>query len=360
MSDPNQEPVVQDTYVRVATQRYESLVNTERKYQQSLLTIKALETELANTRLLIEALSQAPLPYEKPTPEPPSAATPAKPTLLQPTLLESMLVTSDPSMQNLSGLQTTKAGPSGPTGPVLPGHTVPVEQPEHPYLTDNDSIIIPQLATSGSKPASPNQPVSHISTDEFVKSPIQYKEIFQTCLDLLYGGKPFSEALMLTPRRVNVVMNGLEMGLSRRAACALVGITQQSYQNYRSKGAKDIEPYRTFVDLMEIAEARSETRLVAGWQRHTQDSWQAAQAFLAKRFSQEWGDKRVIELSATQLMEMPSEQLKSIIGEELYNAITQQASQASTAAIIEHDDPSLSEQGDAPAGVEFDTSIGYE
>jgi hypothetical protein len=151
-------------------------------------------------------------------------------------------------------------------------------------------------------------------------------------------------------------MNGLEMGLSRRAACALVGISQTTYHGYRANANKSLEPYRTFIDLMDIAEARTETRLVSSWQRQTQDSWQASQAFLAKRFSQDWGDKRVLELTASQLMEMPTDQLKSIIGEELYQSLMRQSENANTASILEDVTPSAIPANESM----FDESVTYE
>jgi hypothetical protein len=81
-------------------------------------------------------------------------------------------------------------------------------------------------------------------------------------------------------------------------------------------------------DLIEIAEARTESRLVQRWERHTVDSWQAAQTFLARRFVNQWGDKRILELTMQELSQMSPEKLAELVGPDAIEWLSQQAQAA--------------------------------
>ena len=130
---------------------------------------------------------------------------------------------------------------------------------------------------------------------------------------------------MLTPANVEVICQALETGISRRGAFALGGIAARTLDSYNAASKRGAEPYRTLFDLMEIAEARVEHRLIKRWHAHTQDSWQAAQALLAKRFVNEWGDKRVLELTMNELATLPPAKLAEVVGPDAMAWLAQQA-----------------------------------
>lgn len=143
----------------------------------------------------------------------------------------------------------------------------------------------------------------------------------------------------LNPSNVEVLCQAIEQGMSRRGAFALAGITSTLLHVYGHKAKLNIEPYRTLFDLIEIAEARIENKLVSRWEQHTRDSWQASQALLAKRFVNEWGDRRVLDITMQEMSTLTPEQLAEFVGPEAIQWIREQALQATTA-----DPPMLTEE----------------
>jgi len=50
--------------------------------------------------------------------------------------------------------------------------------------------------------------------------------------------------------------------------------------------------YREFVEAIKKAEHEAEVRMVAMWQKHMPDNWQAIATFLERRYPDRWGRKR--------------------------------------------------------------------
>lgn len=337
----------QPSYVRIPAETYAQLRAQAEKLDALQNKIHTLEIQVAQYELLIEAQQT----YAHP---------PQEPENFQPTASEPQTPQTPLSPFPNQSLQSTTYG-VGSERPVPPATPPPIPNPVSPPPISSileDATPEPQSTpvqpaasnpnfdldlrkalarpqTSPSTPQIPPKPQSHLSTEEYVKSPIPYKEIFATALSYIYpenqGGPPSD--LTLTPRRVNVIMNGIEMGLSRKGACALAGLSYKEIQK------KKQEPYRTFLDLIDIAEARTEVRLLASWQSQTHNNWQAAQALLAKRFQQEWGDRHVIELTARQLHEMPDEELRAIIGDDLFHHLLPPPPASIIDAIIDDESP---------------------
>lgn len=152
-----------------------------------------------------------------------------------------------------------------------------------------------------------------------VMRPLDYGGIFATVIEMIgRNGDVVLQTKLLSPQNVQTVMQGIENGMSRKGACALVGITQATFARYKrlSDEEEPQEPFASFMQLLEMAEARSEAVLVGRWQRHTAGSWQASKALLEKRFRNEWGDRQQVELNLKQLMSLSPEQLLEVMGPE--------------------------------------------
>ena len=51
--------------------------------------------------------------------------------------------------------------------------------------------------------------------------------------------------------------------------------------------------YREFVEAIKKAEHEAEVRMVAMWQKHMPENWQAIATFLERRYPDRWGRKRL-------------------------------------------------------------------
>lgn len=389
-------------YVRIPAEDYAALRAQSEQAEALSLRNKQLETQLAQYELLLEA-SQTYAKKEYTTEEQSPPPTASSPQAQIPTTTQEQPTTHLPTNQGPAARSLSEAAPCAPGSNEPPK---PTTLPEGTLANILESTIpepaIPQSPTNGqpaanehkpipsngngfdldlraalagpgdnksAQPVAPPKPKSHLDTEEYVKSPVPYKEIFTLALQYIYpqseGGPPAD--LILTPRKVNIIMNGIEMGLSRKGACALAGL---SYREIQSTPKRRKEPYKTFLDLLDIAEARTEVRLVGAWQSQTHNNWQAAQALLAKRFQQEWGDRHIIELTAHQLQDLPDDEIRAIVGEEVYRnllppppntidvtpyALTDEAQ--STGQPTANTPPPTNRPNGVP---EFDDSITYE
>lgn len=166
--------------------------------------------------------------------------------------------------------------------------------------------------TSGSK-----RTTAERNTKTEYMRPMQYGEIFATVLEMIsHNSDVIVQTKLLTPQTVQTVMEAIETGMSRRSACALIGITSQTFARYKRLAEEEEpqEPFASFMQLLEMAEARAEAVLVGRWQEHTASSWQASKALLEKRFRTEWGDSQQIDLKVEQLMKMTPDELLEIMG----------------------------------------------
>lgn len=155
------------------------------------------------------------------------------------------------------------------------------------------------------------------NTTNEVARPMRYGEIFATVLEMLSrNGDVVMHTKLLTPENVQIVMEAIETGMSRKSACAMIGVTYATFSRYKNMASEEEpqEPFASFMQLIEMAEARAEAVLVGRWQRHTTESWQAAKSLLEKRFKQDWSDKQQVDLQLEQLMRMSPEQLLDIMG----------------------------------------------
>lgn len=123
------------------------------------------------------------------------------------------------------------------------------------------------------------------------------------------NGKEITTCEILGPTIIDLVRAGMRPGMAAQAA----GLTKQAVSKWIKRGSEEIwriengedpipleEPYRKFVEDMTKAEAEAQGGLVLSWFREARaGDWKAAQAFLAKRWPDEWGDTNTMRLEVT-------------------------------------------------------------
>lgn len=91
-------------------------------------------------------------------------------------------------------------------------------------------------------------------------------------------------------------------GLAKQTVSAWIkrGIEEQYRIDAGEEANPNEEPYLKFINDMAKAEAEAQAGLVLAWFREArQGDWKAAQAFLAKRWPDEWGDSNTVRLEVS-------------------------------------------------------------
>ena len=98
----------------------------------------------------------------------------------------------------------------------------------------------------------------------------------------------------LTPEVQEKICQAIRAGNYYEAACAYGGIAYSTFREWMVRGEKDKSgKYREFLEAIKRAEYEAEARLVAMWQKHMPDNWQAIATFLERRYPERWGRKRL-------------------------------------------------------------------
>lgn len=93
----------------------------------------------------------------------------------------------------------------------------------------------------------------------------------------------------LTPEVQEKICNAIRAGNYYEAACAYAGIDYSTFRRWMIKGEKTKKgKYHEFCEAVKKAEYEAEMRLVAMWQKHMPDNWQAIATFLERRFPERW------------------------------------------------------------------------
>jgi hypothetical protein len=125
------------------------------------------------------------------------------------------------------------------------------------------------------------------------------------------GGQSVTTCEILGPTIVDLIRAGMRPGMAAQAA----GISKSAVSGWVKRGSEEqwrIEqgeaptkleaPYLEFVQSMMKAEAEAQAGLVVSWFREArQGDWKAAQAFLAQRWPDEWGDSNTLKVELTGL-----------------------------------------------------------
>ena len=98
----------------------------------------------------------------------------------------------------------------------------------------------------------------------------------------------------LTPEITKRLTEAIRAGNYYEAACAYAGIAYSTFREWMVKGEKAKSgKYREFMEAVKKAEHEAEVRMVAMWQKHMPENWQAIATFLERRYPDRWGRKRL-------------------------------------------------------------------
>lgn len=97
----------------------------------------------------------------------------------------------------------------------------------------------------------------------------------------------------LTPDLADRLLQGARTGLFKDTVAIGCGIDPARLDEWIQMGLSPeaIEPYRTFARFYVAAEQGGQMPHVAAWQQAAATDWQAARAFLAARYPDQWGPK---------------------------------------------------------------------
>ena len=97
----------------------------------------------------------------------------------------------------------------------------------------------------------------------------------------------------LTEDLQNKIVSILEKGNYVETACALAGISKQTFYNWRNRGnTQKSGKYRGFLDAVEKAIATAEIADLKIIDQAAQKNWRAAAWLLERRSPERWGNKR--------------------------------------------------------------------
>ncbi len=98
----------------------------------------------------------------------------------------------------------------------------------------------------------------------------------------------------LTPEVTKRLTEAIRAGNYYEAACGYAGIGYSTFRAWMVRGEKAKSgKYREFVEAIKKAEHEAEVRMVAMWQKHMPENWQAIATFLERRYPDRWGRKRL-------------------------------------------------------------------
>lgn len=102
------------------------------------------------------------------------------------------------------------------------------------------------------------------------------------------SGKP--PRFVTEPEIRTKMIQFVQLGAPRIQAAAAVGVPHRTFAGWRARAKDGDEPYVTFFDEIDQAEAFAEMRLMALWSNAAPTSWQAAAKFLSVRFRSRWSE----------------------------------------------------------------------
>ncbi len=106
-------------------------------------------------------------------------------------------------------------------------------------------------------------------------------------------GPSTAPAQALTPELIERLLAGARTGMFRSAVAESVGLRPDLLDLWLQMGfsSEATEPYRTFAVLYRASEQGAQLPYLQAWQGAATVSWQAAQAWLAARYPDQWGPK---------------------------------------------------------------------
>src|SRR5690554_1102925 len=94
----------------------------------------------------------------------------------------------------------------------------------------------------------------------------------------------------LTPEVIKRLTEAIRAGNYYEAACGYAGIGYSTFRAWMVRGEKAKSgKYPEFMEAIQKAEHEAEVRMVAMWQKHMPENWQAIATFLERRYPDRWG-----------------------------------------------------------------------
>ena len=94
----------------------------------------------------------------------------------------------------------------------------------------------------------------------------------------------------LTSEVTKRLTEAIRAGNYYEAACGYAGIHYSTFRKWMQKGETAKKgKYREFFEAITRAEYEAEVRMVAQWQKHMPENWQAIATFLERRYPDRWG-----------------------------------------------------------------------
>lgn len=93
----------------------------------------------------------------------------------------------------------------------------------------------------------------------------------------------------------------IENGCSNREACRIVGVKEDTFKDWLKRGRADDaeDPYKTFADEVEKAEAKAVYKAEAAINSAFDKDWKAAAWYLARKRPEQYADKPSVALATT-------------------------------------------------------------
>ena len=105
------------------------------------------------------------------------------------------------------------------------------------------------------------------------------------------GSRPVGRTPKLTPEVQEAVCRNLAGGCYIETACAMAGICQSTFFNWKQRGENGEEPYLQFLEAVTRAEVQAELRALAIIQKAGEEDPRHLEWWLERKFSDRWGRK---------------------------------------------------------------------
>lgn len=101
----------------------------------------------------------------------------------------------------------------------------------------------------------------------------------------------------LNPQTQERIVKAISDGNYLQNACALAGISEQTFGDWRRRGENGEEPFLAFLEAVTRAEAIAEDVIISQWRDQIPQDWRAARDFLARRHPDRWGPNIDVNVS---------------------------------------------------------------
>ena len=132
--------------------------------------------------------------------------------------------------------------------------------------------------------------------------------------------KPRGRRGKLTPEVREKIVSAIRAGNYAQVAAEYAGISRSTFFRWLDRGRQAQRGlYRDLFEAVEAAEREAEVRAVAILQKHMDESWQAAMAFLERKHPERWGrrDQLKVEMNPREILS----ELLSLTPDELDEAV---------------------------------------